>query len=181
MATRGLFGGQAPEYKLEADPGAGQDGYFLTFDAATNAAAFTGVPYVPVPTTTLAPSSGASVTFTEDGGVGEIPATFGQCYRQELPGGGYLLSVTVVGNITSVNMTGGTTELKCTLPADLTSDNALTQGVGVAYVTDSSGPHICIVRVGDGANTMSLTRVSAGTFLMGACSFQSFHVAYVHP
>ena len=176
MSTRGLFGGQPPEYKLESNPGSGQDGYFLAFDATTNKAAFTGNPVVP----TVAASSGAAVTLTEDGGAGTLPTVFGQCYQQALPGGAFLLDVDVIGGLSTVDLTGGTTELKLTLPADLTSDNSLTQGVGVAYVTDTAGPHVCIVRVGDGANTLSLTRQS-GTFTAGAFTFQSFHISYYHP
>lgn len=176
MASRGLFGGQAPEYKLEANPGAGQDGYFLAFDSATGGAAFTGNPVVP----TLAVSSGAAVTITETGGAGVISTVFGQCYQQALPGGAFLLDVDLIGDISSANLTGGTTELKMTLPSDLASDNSLTQAVGVAYVTDTAGPHVCIVRVGDGSNKLIMTRQS-GTFAAGAFTFQSIHISYVHP
>lgn len=175
MSTRSLFGGQAPEFKIDgAAPGATEDGYPMAWDEAAGVVGFSAQP-VTASTTT---SSGAVVSILEGGGAGEFATIWQTTTGQRINAAGdQLVTVTVQGGTGDVNLTGGTTTLNIVLPADLAADGANVNVCGVAAVTDTVAQYLCMVYVSGTAMDIKLP----SGFAAGAWSILSFTATYIHP
>ena len=173
MASRALFGGQAPEYKIDHTvPTSVQDGFPLGWVDDDKKVGFMSQPTIGI----NALGGSSTVTFSEIAGTGVCDDGAISGFTIRIGPSAYVHRLLFSGSIgTTSNLSGGGTALACALPAAL-AGSAVDAYVGVVFVEDTVGLALCAAKVN--GIILTLERAS-GTFAAGSvCSVKPFEITY---
>jgi len=171
MASRSLWGGQAPKYKFPTEVLEEYDCHALVYDAATSGLVFTHNPVI----SDAAVPHGTTCTATEDGGAGEFDCEIVEAHRFNLDHGHGRVGLLIDSSPTTVNLTGGGSTITIALPAEIAALSGTSPVCAIATVTDTVSRAPCYLFIS--GSTLTLERVG-GTFTAGAATIDAFSVDY---